>query len=1156
MVSHSTQSSRRSIRLNVYYLTPYRSLHTIFNLVTLGLFTPYHSAIEIEGYEYAYYGHPFQFSGIMSGAPNKVAMMLAYSKIYGHTLLSNMGIEAKLHELAFMGVDYKLLHFNCNTFADAFLYALTKHHLPRWITRPERCLRRINCMHRFFNGNDDIGDRIVSALYIKSAGDQAAVFKLLGIVNDQRLTTFYEVMLQDYICRGKIPDFERLHQLSDLQIKDHLSHIHNNFFSTFPTKNSITLNKIFDNLASLQRQLITLFQVPQYEHLQILICNGNSLTTLAGVEYIKHLWKLDVGNNQIRSLQHLSRFIALGSLILSNNNITWIELQHIRHMFILDLRLDGNPSLDADPNYRQHVLDCLPRIWMCDGIFVSTAERNQVDEFFTQSSLTQKPVRRKLARDIFMPTNLKDRSINGLFGAKATELFARFPMNCFVNSELDRKRIKHLAYTIQDLLLTEMKYDDEKRHDEFLTENRHMLLQMIDLRQTHIEEFNMFLILLITDILFQLPGELLHNVLDVTHIKIIGNLNIPNIFSSSEQLKCMIASLVHAGARLDRDENHPSAFYDKLFNSLSVVLTHQVRQLSSSNTQSVHPNPGLISEAKSMVCLEVMQVLIMCPSFYTLIDNTSVNAILKQALYRSPAYGSIKDVLESFNTDQKTGEEQKELLSSIIGNILKMAIRTLSTKRIKKINEPLPAVYDTTTPEIENSNRRLQEQTISSPKSSQRTNVNRVPAIGDRILTAPQSFGRIVTLPDAEIAMIQLDHVLAHNGAMISSGSANEHTTYVNMNNFEWDPSHEYWKPKFASGDKITLQMTTIRSETPRLVSPLSTPPPPRTIASKTPEPIEKGRVTPKLFDMNLNKSKEAFVDAPRETIPSPLVPIIHQETIRHSQEVSKCSPRAPSNNQETIHHSQEISNSSPPSSPITERKVVIPEEMPMERPMSVRIIKQKQEQVKTSVNGETVSTSPVLIESMLLLMPNQPHVPIVSFEQTQRQANSLTINGYEPSRNMSMLNHSSTVPLTPTNGRRSATHRAHVPVHNASQWFNGPDMQNERTGRMEKVVASLVRRSFRPFATYAMPRAPTLTSPSSRDHAQYKVRPESFQDFCIESHRMTTTPLSFVRQSQSPKGRYTSSIRFHDFSRTSNSNHNVHRAKSLINPPCPTPWM
>jgi hypothetical protein len=63
---------------------------------------------------------------------------------------------------------------------------------------------------------------------------------------------------------------------------------------------------------------------------------------------------------------------------------------------------------------------------------------------------------------------------------------------------------------------------------------------MIDLRQTHIEEFNMLLILLVvsylylilnetlsvcfqqTDILYKIPGELLDNVMDVTHIKTIG----------------------------------------------------------------------------------------------------------------------------------------------------------------------------------------------------------------------------------------------------------------------------------------------------------------------------------------------------------------------------------------------------------------------------------------------------------------------------------------------------------------------------------------------------------------------------------------------------------------------------------------------------------
>ncbi len=42
---------------------------------------------------------------------------------------------------------------------------------------------------------------------------------------------------------------------------------------------------------------------------------------------------------------------------------------------------------------------------------------------------------------------------------------------------------------------------------------------------------------------------------------------------------------------------------------------------------------------------------------------------------------------------QKSAEEQKDLLSPIFGNILKMTIRTLSTKRTKKNPElSLPGV--------------------------------------------------------------------------------------------------------------------------------------------------------------------------------------------------------------------------------------------------------------------------------------------------------------------------------------------------------------------------------------------------------------------------------------------------------------------------------
>jgi hypothetical protein len=135
---------------------------------------------------------------------------------------------------------------------------------------------------------------------------------------------------------------------------------------------------------------------------------------------------------------------------------------------------------------------------------------------------------------------------------------------------------------------------------------------------------------------------------------------------------------------------------------------------------------------------------------------------------------------------------------------------------------------------------------------------------------------------------------------------------------------------------------------------------------------------------------------------------------------------------------------------------------------MSVRIIKQKQEQqTKNLGNGDVVTSSPVLIESTLLLMPDQqqPPPPIASFEQPTGP--STTMADFEPARIISMLEHSSTMIPPSSAYRRSLSRRVHVPVHNASQWFNGPDMQNERTGRMEKVVASLVRRPFRRSATY-----------------------------------------------------------------------------------------
>jgi hypothetical protein len=43
------------------------------------------------------------------------------------------------------------------------------------------------------------------------------------------------------------------------------------------------------------------------------------------------------------------------------------------------------------------------------------------------------------------------------------------------------------------------------------------------------------------------------------------------IFSCNESVKCAIASLIHAGARLDRDENHVQETIDDVFIRFIIV---------------------------------------------------------------------------------------------------------------------------------------------------------------------------------------------------------------------------------------------------------------------------------------------------------------------------------------------------------------------------------------------------------------------------------------------------------------------------------------------------------------------------------------------------------------------------------------------------------
>lgn len=142
----------------------------------------------------------------------------------------------------------------------------------------------------------------------------------------------------------------------------------------------------------------------------------------------------------------------------------------------------------------------------------------------------------------------------------------------------------------------------------------------------------------------------------------------------------------------------------------------------------------------------------------------------------------------------------------------------------------------------------------------------------------------------------------------------------------------------------------------------------------------------------------------------------------------------------------------------------------PNERPLSVRITKQKHEQQpRFFSNREVITPSPVLIESTVVFIPERTQTPSVSAEHIHPPTTSFKthVNESRPSRISSTFEHSPILRSATTACSRPTTHRVHVPVHNAAQWFSGPDMKNERTGRMERVVAALVHRSYRPPPAY-----------------------------------------------------------------------------------------
>ncbi|XP_032227505.1 deubiquitinase DESI2 [Nematostella vectensis] len=122
--------------LNVYDM--YWINNYTFN-IGLGVF---HSGVVVHGKEYAYGGHPYEWSGIFDMFP-KCAEMLGpefkfrESIVIGMTDFSSEDIDHIVNEMGskFTGVSYHLVDKNCNHFTSEFTQLLCGKAIPNWVNR-------------------------------------------------------------------------------------------------------------------------------------------------------------------------------------------------------------------------------------------------------------------------------------------------------------------------------------------------------------------------------------------------------------------------------------------------------------------------------------------------------------------------------------------------------------------------------------------------------------------------------------------------------------------------------------------------------------------------------------------------------------------------------------------------------------------------------------------------------------------------------------------------------------------------------------------------------------------------------------------------------------------------------------------------------------
>lgn len=99
--------------------------------------------------------------------------------------------------------------------------------------------------------------------------------------------------------------------------------------------------------------------LPHCRLLRSISLRFNSLTSIVPLQHCRLLWRLDLRNNRLSDLSPLANFTALGTVLLTSNPLSMVQLRPLRQVHILTLEV-SLPNI-----HNTHKRELLPRMHHC-----------------------------------------------------------------------------------------------------------------------------------------------------------------------------------------------------------------------------------------------------------------------------------------------------------------------------------------------------------------------------------------------------------------------------------------------------------------------------------------------------------------------------------------------------------------------------------------------------------------------------------------------------------------------------------------------------------------------------------------------------------------------------------------------------------------------